>query len=67
MATGEMPPGSFPTGYAGMTPAAQDYAAKTAVPTHPDPRAIGMAEQSALATRTGIGAVPPRRKGGRTK
>ena len=62
-----MPPGSFPTGYFGMTPAAQDYASKTMVPARPNPRAIKVAEQAALATRGGIGTVPPRNKGGRTK
>jgi len=50
-----------------MTPAAQDYAARTAVPTRPNPRAIRMAEQAALATRGGIGAVPPRSTGGKIK
>lgn len=50
-----------------MTPAAQDYMAKTMVPAQPNPRAGRMAEQAAMATRAGIGTVPPRNKGGRTK
>jgi len=67
MAQGETPPGGFPTGYAGMTPAAQDYAAKTAIPARPNPIAGRMAEQAAMSNRAGIGTVPPRNKGGRTK
>lgn len=60
-------PDRIPSGYMGMNPAAQDYAAKTAVPVRPNPQADRMAEQAALATRGGIGAVPPRSKGGRRK
>ena len=54
-------------GQMGMNPAAAQATMRTPAPTRPNPLAGRAMEQAMLGQRMGIGSVPPRKKGGRTK
>jgi hypothetical protein len=64
---GEQLPERLPMGHMGMNPAAAQATMRTPSPARPNPRDSRAMEQAILSQRMGIGSVPPRRNGGRTK
>lgn len=60
-------PDRLPMEHMGMNPAAAQATMRTPAPTRPNPAMNQALQQAMLNQRGGIGSVPPRKKGGRTK